>query len=98
MAACSILSQPRNFSPVPRRNFRLRSILALLVLAITLPLGLFAGLLILMSWQQQRALVDRQNVDTARAISIALDKEVESSINALNVLAALDVLERRDLQ
>jgi len=83
---------------VTHRNFRLRSILALLVLAITLPLGLFAGLLILMSWQQQRSLVDRQNVDTARAISIAMDKEVESSMDALNVLASLDVLKRRDLR
>jgi PAS domain S-box-containing protein len=85
-------------SHVTRRNFRLRGILALLVLATTLPLGLFAGLLIVMSWQQQRALVDRQNVDTARAISIAVDKEVEGAINALNALASLDVLQRRDLR
>src|SRR5690242_7970426 len=81
-----------------RRNFKLRGILALLVLATTLPLGLFGALLILVSWQQQRALVDRQNVDTARAISIAVDKEIESAINALNALASLDVLQRRDLR
>jgi len=83
---------------VTRRNFRLRGILALLVLATTLPLGLFAGLLVLLSWHQQRTLVDRQNVDTARAISIAVDKELESTINALNVLGSLDVLQNRDLR
>ncbi len=81
-----------------RRNFRLRGILALLVLATTLPLGLFAGLLIMMSWQQQRAVVDRQNVDTARAMLIAVDKELESTTDALNVLASVDELHRRDLR
>jgi len=83
---------------VRRRNFRLRGILALLVLATTLPLGLFAGLLIWMSWQQQRAVVDRQNVDTARAMLIAVDKELESTTDALNVLASVDELHRRDLR
>jgi PAS domain S-box-containing protein len=83
---------------VRRRNLRLRGILALLVLATTLPLGLFAGLLILMSWQQQRTMVDHQNVDTARAISVAIDKELESTINALDVLASVDVLQFRNLR
>jgi PAS domain S-box-containing protein len=72
--------------------------IALLVLATALPLGLFAGLLILMSWQQQRAVVDRQNVDTARAISVAIDKELESTMDALSVLASVDVLQRHDLR
>ena len=81
-----------------RRNFRLRGIFALLVLATTVPLGLFAGLLIAMSSQQQRAVVDRQNVDTARAISIAIDKEVESATDALAVLASVEDLLRRDIQ
>jgi hypothetical protein len=83
---------------VRRRNFRLRGILALLVLATTVPLGLFAGLLIAMSSQQQRAVVDRQNVDTARAISIAIDKEVESATDVLAVLASVEDLLRRDIQ
>jgi hypothetical protein len=71
---------------------------ALLVLATALPLGLFAGLLILMSWQQQRAVVDRQNVDMARAISVAIDKELESTMDALSVLSSVDVLQRHDLR
>ena len=80
-----------------RRNYRLRGILALLVLATTVPLGLFAGLLIVMSSQQQHAVVDRQNVDTARAISTAIDKAVESAIDALAVFASVDDLLRRDI-
>ena len=76
------------------RHFRLLGILALLVLATTVPLGLFAGLLIAMSSQQQRAVVERQNVDTARAISIAIDKEVESTMDALAILGSVEDLLR----
>ena len=59
-------------------KLRLRAILALLVLTTTVPLGLFAGLVICKSWQQQRALVERRNVETARAVMVAVDQDVES--------------------
>jgi signal transduction histidine kinase/ActR/RegA family two-component response regulator len=80
-----------------RRNIRLRTVLAVLVLATTLPLGLFAGLLIVMSWQQQRAIVDRQNVETARAVMTAVDKEIQGTMHALSVLSAVDELQHHDL-
>jgi len=74
-------------------RLRLRTLLALLVLTTLIPLGLFAGLLIGRLWQQQRALVERQSVETARAISLAIDQEVASGRSALQVLAALDIFE-----
>ncbi len=78
-----------------RRRIRLGTILGLLVLATTIPLGLFAAGLIRASWQQQRSLVDRQNVDAARAISMAVDLEVRATIATLNVLAALETVNDR---
>lgn len=80
-----------------RRPVHLRSILALLVVATTVPLGLFAGWVIWTAWQQQRALVDRQNVEQARAVSVAVDQEIARTVAALNVLAALEPIDTPDL-
>ena len=79
-----------------RRRLHLRSILALLVISTTLPLGLFGGLLMWKAWQQQRALVDRQNIEQARAVSVAVDQEIERTIAALNVLAELEQIDAPD--
>jgi signal transduction histidine kinase len=81
---------------VPRPRLRLRTILALLVLATTVPLGLFAARLIWTSWTQQQALVDRQNVEQARAVSVAVDQEVDRTVAALHVLAELDPVDDPD--
>ena len=81
---------------VPRRRVRLRTILALLVLATTVPLGLFAARLIWTSWTQQQFLVDRQNVEQARAASVAVDLQVDRAIAALRVLAALEQIDVPD--
>ena len=78
-------------------RMRLRTIIVLIALVSAVPLGLFAGWLLFHSWQEQRGLVDRQNVDTARAISLVVDKEVESTAAALNVLASIDALDGPDL-
>jgi PAS domain S-box-containing protein len=83
---------------VAPRRLRLGALLALLVLATTVPLGLFAGWLVLASWEQQRAVVDRQAIDTARAISVAIDQEIESTIAALRVLSSLDLFTGPDLR
>lgn len=72
------------------RRFRIRTILALLVLAITVPLALFAGRLIWTSWQQQQALVDAQNIEQATAIAVGIDMQVERTIAALEILAMLE--------
>jgi PAS domain S-box-containing protein len=73
-------------------KLRLRAILALLVLIASVPLGLFAGILIVRSSHEQRALVEQRNVETARAVSVAVDQHVESARAALQTLAATDLL------
>lgn len=75
---------------------RLRTLLTLLVLTTLIPLGLFAALLIGRLWTQQRATVERQNVETARAISLAIDQKVEIDSNALRVAAALELFDSPD--
>jgi signal transduction histidine kinase len=73
---------------VSRRRIPLGVVLSLLVLATTVPLGIFAAGLIRASLGQQRAIVDRQNIEIARAISVAIDQEVDRTIGALNVLSS----------
>ena len=73
-------------------KLRLRAILALLVLTTSVPLGLFAGILIVRSSHEQRTLVEQRNVETARAVSVAVDQQVESARAALQALAATELL------
>jgi signal transduction histidine kinase len=73
---------------ISRRRIPLGVVLSLLVLVTTVPLGLFAAGLIGASQRQQHAIVDRQNIEIARAISVAIDQEVERTIGALNVLSS----------
>ena len=75
------------------RRLRLRTLLILLVLATTVPIALFAAWLISRSRAQQEALVDRQNIEQARAVGVAVDQEVENVIASLNVLALFDPID-----
>ncbi|MGH3804897.1 MAG: cache domain-containing protein, partial [Pseudonocardiaceae bacterium] len=77
-------------------KLRLRAILALLVLIITVPLGVFAGILVARSSSEQRAMVESRNVETARAVSVAVDQNVESARAALQALAATELLDVPD--
>ncbi|MEJ1964256.1 MAG: ATP-binding protein [Gammaproteobacteria bacterium] len=77
-------------------KLRLRAILALLVLTTSVPLVLFAGLLIVRSADEQRSLVEQRNVETARAVSVAVDQHVESARAALQALAATEILTTPD--
>jgi PAS domain S-box-containing protein len=77
-------------------KLRLRAILALLVLTTSVPLGLFAGLLVVQASHGQRAFVEQRNVDTARAVSVAVDQHIESARAALQTLAATDLLNTPD--
>ena len=78
------------------RRVRLRLILALLVLATTVPLAVFAAGLIWSSWRQQQDLIHAQNVERARAIRVAVDQEVERTLAALKVLAELEPIDQPD--
>jgi hypothetical protein len=65
------------------RRVPLGAVLSLLVLATTVPLGAFAAGLIGRAWRHEREVIDRQNIETARAVSVAIDQEVERTIGAL---------------
>jgi signal transduction histidine kinase/CheY-like chemotaxis protein len=84
--------------PPSLRRVRLGTILALLLLVTLVPLGLFAGWLVYNSWLQQQAVVNEQNVQRARAASVAIDQEVQSTIAALNALAILVPIDPLDLK
>ena len=81
---------------MPRRPLPLRAILALLVIATVVPLGLFAARVLWTAWQQQKALVDRQNVEQARAVSVAVDQEIAQAVATLGVLAVLEPIDQPD--
>ena len=73
---------------ISRHRVSIGAVFSLMVLATTVPLGLFAAALIRASWTQQELMVDRQNIELARAISVAIDQEVDRTIGALTVLSA----------
>jgi signal transduction histidine kinase/ActR/RegA family two-component response regulator len=78
------------------RRLRLRTILLVLVLVTSLPVALFAAWVVSRSSAQQEALIGRQNVDQARAVLVAVDQELESTVVALGVLALLDPIDTPD--
>ena len=76
---------------------KLRSHLIALVIASLLPVILFAGVMIYTSYQQQRATIEGGMVDTARALSLAVDREIVASIRTLQALATSEYLTSGDL-
>src|SRR5436190_6138299 len=78
------------------RRLRLRSLLLVLVLVTSLPVALFAAWVVSRSSAQQEALIDRQNVEQARAVLVAVDQELKSTVAALGVLALLDSIDSPD--
>lgn len=77
---------------MPRR-FRLRTIIALLVLATAVPLGLFAVGLIWSSWRDQQAAVHSRNIEQARAIAATVVDEIDRTITSLRLLALLEPID-----
>jgi signal transduction histidine kinase/CheY-like chemotaxis protein len=78
-------------------TIRLRWVVAALVLSIVAPLGALAGIGLQRAWRRQLANVDRQNVATVRAISVAVDQDIENTTAALDVLGELHALDTPDL-
>ncbi len=78
------------------RKIGLRLVAAMLVLAATVPLAIFAAMLAIGSWRHQTSLAEQQSVEMARAVSVSIDKEIESAVTALNVLASVGVREPFD--
>ena len=77
---------------------KLRSHLIILVVAALLPVVIFAGVMIVVFSKHQQAVVERGLLDTARALSIAVDRELEASIEVLQTLATSQCLDSGDLK
>ena len=58
---------------------------------------MLSALSIQRAWRRQLASVDRQNVANVRAISVAIDQEIDNTTAALDVLGALHALDAPDL-
>ena len=80
------------------RRFSLRTQLVLLVLAVVLPLLVLAAVMFLRDVQFQRAALERGMKDTARALSLALDRDVGKLHAVLETLAASPSLDSRDFK
>ncbi len=80
-----------------KQRIRLRAVVALLALVIVAPLGILAGYGLYRAWGRSLSYVQRQNVATVRAISTAVDQEIENTTSALNVLGALHAFDGPDL-
>ena len=81
---------------LPKR-IGLRGIVVALTLSIVLPLGVLSVISIQRTWRRQLANVDRQNIATARAISVAIDTQIETTTAALDVFGALHALDLPDI-
>jgi hypothetical protein len=77
---------------------KLRSHLLVLVLVITVPFAGFAVWLVMQSHGQTRAATERGLRETARALVVAIDREIAGSIAALQILATSEPLAADDLK
>lgn len=78
-------------------HLSLRTYLVLLVLGTLAPLLVFATVLALVNGGLQRRASDAELRETARALAVAVDKEVEQAVVALGALAASEHLVAPDL-
>lgn len=83
---------------VLRRAPTIRQWLALLLAAIGLPAAAAVVVLFLQSYQRERAGVERANLDVARALMQAIDRELASAQGALQALGTSPNLDRGDLR
>src|SRR5207245_733312 len=68
--------------------------LGIVMLGALLPMVAFSTAMLLWVHRQTREATERGLVDTARAVSVALDREIGGTIAALRVLGASEHLER----
>src|SRR5882757_602453 len=83
-------------SRVPRFSLPVR--LALLVAGTTLPLILFAAVIVFNDYEQDRTDASQRVLATMRSIRLVLDAEVQRMTGALQVLALTNALRDRDFE
>src|SRR5712692_2414154 len=77
---------------------KIRWHLMILVAAALLPALIFAGVMIGVLGKQEKVAVERGLLDTARALSLAIDRELGVSIRSLQILALSEHLRSGDLK
>ena len=77
---------------------RIRSHLIVLVLGAVLPVLAFSAVMTHVFWTQQRSAFDERFLDRVRGLTIALDRELEGHIRALEVLSESSALRVGDLR
>ena len=79
-------------------TYSLRRHLLILVVAAVVPVLLYATTMVIVFGRGERASTERGLRDTTRALTLAVDREIETSIKALEVLAASLHLDADDLK
>jgi signal transduction histidine kinase/ActR/RegA family two-component response regulator len=77
---------------------KLRSHLLILVLGAVLPVLAFSAVMAVMFWRQQRDAFEKRYLERVRAMSIALDRELQAHIRMLQVLSHSAYLGANDLR
>jgi signal transduction histidine kinase len=76
---------------------KLRTNLIALVLAAMLPIVVFATVAVVLLWRADRRGTEERLRNTARALALAVDREVLSTVTTLEALASAEELDRPDL-
>lgn len=76
---------------------KLRTHLIILVVTALVPLLIFAGVMVVLFDRQQRANVENQTINTSRALSLAVDREVAAWTGTLDALGASKDLDSGNL-
>lgn len=74
----------------------LRSQLLTLAMVVLIPASVFSGLLLVLLWQQQQREIQDALSQAARAVTVAVDREIQSSISRLRLLSSTETLMRED--
>src|SRR4051812_37830739 len=79
------------------RSVPLRRRLLLLAVAAMLPVALMSAVALQALFEQQRAQAARAGLEIARALSLAIDSEIQRSFSALQVFAAATAFDTGDI-
>lgn len=90
-------SRPSRLFPIGTRSRTMQFWLGWLVVGCIVPAALVTGLLIVESYQRERASMERDMVATARALMQAVDADLEGVLSTIQVLSASHSLATGDL-
>ncbi|HUK62263.1 MAG TPA: cache domain-containing protein, partial [Dongiaceae bacterium] len=76
---------------------KIRTYLLVFALAVLVPMIAFSAIAVVAFDRQQRAVVERTGIETARALVNAVDRELGATLTTLTTLATARSLERGDL-